>query len=88
MIIFIIGCCQNQLPLFESANGDGAGHAKVKPLLHKTKTPETNVEILRVVFTTSEEKSFMNYYWSTENGEKETYLMSEKIEKSGQVELT
>ncbi len=29
----------------------------------------------------------MNYYWSTEKGEKKTYEGSEKIEKSGQVEL-
>lgn len=31
------GCCENQLPVFESANGDGTSHAKVKPLLQKQK---------------------------------------------------
>lgn len=73
MMIFIVCCCENLLPLFESANGARAGHAKVKPLVHKTKTPKTKVEISCVVFPTSEERSFMNYYWSAEEGEKKTY---------------
>lgn len=67
------------MPVFDGANGDGGGHAKVKPCSHKAKTTKKTKQktktgnLLRVVCTTSEERSFMNYSWSTEKAERNTY---------------
>lgn len=81
MMVFIIDCCENHVPPFDSTNGDWVGHTEVNPLQHRQKQQI----FLKYSFYHVCGKRF--YELLLVHRPRREKTSPEEVEKSGQVEL-